>query len=50
MPANEKIQQVAIQVLNQMSVMPELDRHIQSVGGTDLYVVMKGDANKFNFK
>ena len=33
-----------------MSVMPELDKYIQTVGGNDLYIVMKGDANKFNFK
>jgi len=49
MPANEKIQQVAIQSLINMSALPELDRHIQLVGGPDLYILLKGDANKFNF-
>jgi hypothetical protein len=32
-----------------MTALPELDKHIQKVGGADLYVVMKGDTNKFNF-
>ena len=31
------------------SQLPELDKYIQQAGGADLYVVMKGDANKFNF-
>ena len=32
-----------------MSQLPELDKYIQQAGGADLYIVMKGDANKFNF-
>ena len=50
MPSNEKIQQVAIQTLNNASVLPELDKQIQVLGGPDLYLVLKGDANKFNFQ
>jgi hypothetical protein len=35
-------------VLVNLAVLPEIEKHIQQVGGTELYVLMKGEGNKFN--
>ena len=48
-PPSEKIQTVALQCLSNLTALPELDKHIQGLGGPDIYQLMKGDANKFNF-
>lgn len=40
-PQNEKLQQLALQCLNNFSVMTEFDLHIKQVGGQDLWVLMK---------
>ena len=60
LPPSDKIQQLAIQCLNNLASLPELQKHIQSVGGADLFVLMKSggtganirdpEINKFNFQ